>query len=381
MGMVGGGRGAFIGAVHRMTAQLDGLIELCSGAFSSDPERSRASGEDLFLPKNRAYGTYEEMFQKERELPEQDRMDFVSIVTPNDQHYPVIKMALENGFPVVCDKPLCFDWTEAKKLESLVAKSDLLFVLTHNYSGYPMIKEARQRIGSGQLGKIRKVVAEYPQGWLATRLESEGQKQASWRTDPERAGASCCIGDIGTHAAHLTEYVTALEIEEVCADLTSFVEGRRLDDDGSVLLRFRGGARGALLASQISIDEENGLKLRVYGERGGLEWCQEEPNTLLLKWPDRPRELLRTGVNYAHHSSEALRNTRLPAGHPEGYIEAFANLYRNFALALIAQLAGKKPEPEHLDFPGIRDGVRGMAFIEATVQSSKSQQKWTKLPE
>jgi predicted dehydrogenase len=381
MGMVGGGRGAFIGAVHRMTAQLDGLIELCSGAFSSDPERSRASGKDLFLPENRAYGTYAEMFRKEKELPDHERMDFVSIVTPNDQHYPVIKMALEAGFPVVCDKPLCFDWAEAKKLESLVAESGLLFGLTHNYSGYPMIKEARHRIGSGQLGKIRKVVAEYPQGWLATRLESEGQKQASWRTDPNRAGASCCIGDIGTHAAQLTEYVTALEIEEVCADLTSFVEGRRLDDDGSVLLRFRGGARGALLASQISIDEENGLKLRVYGERGGLEWCQEEPNTLLLKWPDRPRELLRTGLNYAHHSSEALRNTRLPAGHPEGYIEAFANLYRNFALTLAAQLAGKQPEPEHLDFPGIRDGVRGMAFIAATVQSSKSPQKWTKLPE
>ncbi len=381
MGMVGGGRGAFIGAVHRMTAQLDGLIELCSGAFSSDPERSIASGRDLFLLENRTYGAYEEMFRKERELPEQERMDFVSIVTPNDQHYPVIKMALETGFPVICDKPLCLDWTEAKKLESLVEKSGLLFGLTHNYSGYPMIKEARQRIRSGQLGKIRKVVAEYPQGWLATRLESEGQKQASWRTDPERAGASCCIGDIGTHAAHLAEYVTALEIEEVCADLTTFVEGRRLDDDGSVLLRFGGGARGALLASQISIGEENGLKLRVYGERGGLEWCQEEPNTLLLKWLDRPREVLRTGVNYAHHSSEALRNTRLPAGHPEGYIEAFANLYRNFALALMARLAGKEPEPEHLDFPGIRDGVRGMAFIEATVQSSKSQQKWTKLPE
>jgi predicted dehydrogenase len=354
---------------------------LCSGAFSSDPERSRDSGRDLFLPENRVYGTYKEMFRKEKELPASERMDFVSIVTPNDQHYPVIKKALETGFPVMCDKPLCFDWAEAKKLERLVEESGLLFGLTHNYSGYPMVKEARERIRSGQLGKIRKVVAEYPQGWLATRLESEGQKQASWRTDPKRAGASCCIGDIGTHAVQLTEYVTGLEIEEVCADLTSFVTGRQLDDDGNILLRLRGGARGALLASQISIDEENGLKLRVYGEKGGLEWCQEEPNTLLLKWLDRPREVVRTGLNYAHHSSEALRNTRLPCGHPEGYLEAFANLYRNFALALSAQLEGKAPKPEHLDFPGIRDGVRGMAFIEATVKSSKSSQKWIKLPE
>jgi predicted dehydrogenase len=380
MGMVGGGRGAFIGAVHRMTAQLDGLVELCSGAFSSDPERSRDSGRDLFLPENRIYGTYEEMFHREKKLPDSERMDFVSIVTPNDQHYPPIKMALEAGFPVMCDKPLCLDWAEAKKLERLVEESGLLFGLTHNYSGYPMVKEARQRIRSGQLGSLRKVVAEYPQGWLATRLESEGQKQASWRTDPKRAGASCCIGDIGTHAVQLTEYVTGLQIEEVCADLTSFVEGRQLDDDGSVLLRLRGGARGALLASQISIDEENGLKLRVYGDKGGLEWCQEEPNTLLLKWLDRPREVVRTGLNYAHHSTEALRNTRLPCGHPEGYLEAFANLYRNFALALSDQLSGEEPKPEHLDFPGIVDGVRGMAFIEAAVQSSQSSQKWTRLP-
>lgn len=372
MGMVGGGRGAFIGAVHRMAATLDGRIELACGAFSSDPERSHASGRDLLLPANRVYRSYEEMFARERALSETERMDFVAIVTPNHQHHPAAKTALESGFPVMCDKPLCTDLAEARELAALVEKTGLLFGLTHNYSGYPMVKEAKARVAAGELGRIRRVVAEYPQGWLATKLESTGQKQAAWRTDPARAGASCCIGDIGTHAAHLAEYVTGLPIREVAAELTTFVEGRRLDDDASVLLRLENGARGVLWASQVAIDEENGLSLRVYGEKGSLEWHQEEPNTLLLKWPDRAREVIRAGVNYGRLSNAAKGAARLPAGHPEGYLEAFANLYRSFAEALAR---GGKP-----DCPTVHDGVRGMAFIEATVQSSKAGGSWTRIP-
>ena len=371
MGMVGGGRGAFIGSVHRIAATLDGTIELTCGAFSSDPERSRASGADLLLPENRVYGDYHEMIEREVALPADEKMDFVTIVTPNDQHCGPAKLALEAGFPVMCDKPLCLNMEEAKELEAMVEKTGLLFGLTHNYTGYPMVKEARQRVRTGELGKIRRVVAEYSQGWLATRLESTGQKQASWRTDPKRAGASCCVGDIGTHAANLTEYVTGLPIEEVSAELSTFVEGRRLDDDASVLLRLADGTRGVLWASQIAIDDENGLNLRVYGEKGGLEWHQEEPNTLLLKWPDKTRDIVRTGANYARLSPETLGASRLPAGHPEGYLEGFANLYRSFASALL--------EDNEADCPTVRDGVRGVAFIEATVASSKDNAKWTRI--
>ena len=380
MGMVGGGRGAFIGGVHRMAAQLDGQIELVCGAFSADPAKSQASGADLFLLANRVYGSYAEMFKREKELPEGERMDCVSIVTPNHMHYPVAKLALEHGFHVICDKPLAFNLKEARALAALVRKTGLIFALTHNYTGYPMVKEARERVRSGQLGKIRKIVVEYPQGWLASLLEATGQKQADWRTDPTRAGASCCIGDIGSHAENLAEYITGLQIESVCAELTTFVTGRKLDDDGSVLLRFTGGARGILSASQISIDEENALAIRVYGEKGGLEWHQEEPNTLLLKWPDRPRQILRTGGGYGTLSAPALKATRLPAGHPEGYLEAFANLYRSFAAAVARAQAGKKVPAAALDFPTVEDGVRGMAFIETVVKSSKSNQKWTKMP-
>lgn len=371
MGMVGGGSGAFIGAVHRMAAGLDGRIELVCGAFSADPERSLRSGRELHVP--RTYGTYQEMFSRERELPGSERMEFVAVVTPNHAHFPVARMALEAGFPVMCDKPLAFDLDEARELAKLVGSTGLLFGLTHNYAGYPMIKEARARVRSGELGAIRRVVAEYPQGWLATRLEATGQKQAAWRTDPARAGASCCVGDIGTHAAHLSEYVTGLEIDEVAAELSIFVEGRSLDDDASVLLRFGGGvaARGVLWASQIAIDEENGLSLRVYGEKGGLAWRQEEPNTLILKWPGRRREIVRSGVNYGGLSPEARRATRLPAGHPEGYIEAFANLYTSFAQALEGDGL--------LDCPGVQDGLRGMAFIEACVESSNANGAWTRL--
>ncbi len=380
MGMVGGGRGAFIGAVHRMAAQLDGQIELVCGAFSADPAKSQASGADLFLPANRVYGSYAEMFKREKELPEGERMDCVSIVTPNHMHYPVAKLALEHGVHVICDKPLAFNLKEARALAALVRKTGLIFALTHNYTGYPMVKEARERVRSGQLGKIRKIVAEYPQGWLASLLEATGQKQADWRTDPTRAGASCCIGDIGSHAENLAEYITGLQIESVCAELTTFVTGRKLEDDGNVLLRFTGGARGILSTSQISIDEENALAIRIYGEKGGLEWHQEDPNTLILKWPDRPRQILRTGGGYGFLSAPALKATRLPAGHPEGYLEAFANLYRSFAAAVALAQAGKKVPAAALDFPTVEDGVRGMAFIETVVKSSKSNQKWTKMP-
>jgi predicted dehydrogenase len=372
MGMVGGGRGAFIGAVHRMAAALDGRIELAAGAFSADPEKSRASGRELLLPADRVYGTWSEMIEKENALPAGERIDFVAIVTPNHEHLPPARAALLAGFPVMCDKPLALSLAEARELQALVRKTGLLFGLTHNYSGYPLIKEARHRVESGELGRVRRVVAEYPQGWLASRLEATGQKQAEWRMDPARAGASSCLGDIGTHAAHLTEYVTGLRLEEVAAELTSFVEGRPLEDDASILIRLEGGARGVLWASQIAIDEENGLSLRVYGEKGSLQWRQEEPNTLLLKWPDRPREVIRAGANYGRLSKEALSATRLPAGHPEGFLEAFANLYKDFATAL---LSGGKP-----DVPTVDDGVRGMAFIEACIESARSSGRWTRIP-
>ena len=372
--MVGGGIGAFIGAVHRMAAALDGEIELVCGAFSGNPEKSKASGEALYLPASRVYGNYEEMIHCERQLPEGERMDFISIVTPNHLHYGPAKMALENGFPVVCDKPLCFDLEEAYDLQSLVQQTGLLFALTHNYTGYPMVKQARMMVQRGELGKIRKVVVEYPQGWLSTKLEDSEQKQASWRTDPQRSGIAGAMGDIGTHAENLAEYITGLQISALCADLSAFVEGRRLDDDGNVLLRFDNGAKGVLHASQISAGEENDLNIRVYGEKGGLQWRQMEPNTLIVKWLDKPMQLLRTGVGPLY--PETLAHSRIPAGHPEGYLEAFANIYRNFARCLRARLQGQDPDPLYLDFPSVDDGLRGMLFIERVVESSKSNQKW-----
>ena len=377
MGMVGGGRGAFIGGVHRMAAAIDGEIELVCGAFSSNPQKSKASGQDLMLPANRVYGNYEEMIRKEKSLPEGERMDFVSIVTPNHMHYGPAKMALENGFAVVCDKPLCFDMKEAKTLQRLVKKTGLLFALTHNYTGYPLVKQARMMVAKGKIGKVRKVVVEYPQGWLSTRLEATDQKQADWRTDPKRSGIAGAMGDIGTHAENLAEYITGLKITRLCADLTTFVEGRRLDDDGNVLLQFDNGARGILFASQISAGEENNLKIRVYGEKAGLEWAQMEPNTLIVRWLDKPVEILRTGGPGLYPVAGA--HTRIPAGHPEGYLEAFANIYRNFAYCLRAQLKGKKAKAVYHDFPTVEDGLRGMHFIEKVVASSKSKQKWVKL--
>ena len=291
MGMVGGGRGAFIGAVHRIAANIDGQIELVCGAFSSDPQRSRDSGADFFLPPDRCYGTFQEMIEREKARPAGERMDFISIVTPNHMHFPPAKMALENGFHVLSDKPATLSLAEARALGAIVKKTGLLYGLTHNYTGYPLVKQAREMVAAGALGKLRKVVVEYPQGWLATAIEASGQKQAAWRTDPKRSGAAGCIGDIGTHAENLAEYITGLEIKELAADLTAFVKGRKLDDDGNVLLRFKGGAKGVLHASQISVGEENNLSIRVYGEKGGLEWHQREPNTLLLKWPDQPMQV------------------------------------------------------------------------------------------
>jgi len=372
--MVGGGRGAFIGAVHRMAATLDGEIELVCGAFSSDPEKSKASGADLYLPPDRVYGSFEEMILQEKALPEGERMDFVSIVTPNHVHFPPAKMALENGFSVVCDKPLSFNTDEALELQQLVESTGLLFAITHNYTGYPMVKQARAMVRNGEFGAIRKVIVAYPQGWLSTRLEATDQKQASWRTDPKRSGAAGAMGDIGTHAENLAEYITGLRITKLCADLHTFVEGRQLDDDGSVLLRFDNGARGILYATQIAAGEENALHIRVYGEKGGLEWHQMYPNDLKVRWLDKPEQLLRTGVGDLHPAAQSA--ARIPAGHPEGYLEAFANIYRNFAHCLRARLSGQKPDPAYEDFPTVEDGVRGMKFIDRVIESSASDQKW-----
>ena len=379
MGMVGGGRDAFIGPVHRIAAQMDNRTELVCGAFSSTPEKSRLSGGDLFLHPDRVYGNYDEMFRKEAALPNCDRMDFVAIVTPNNVHYPAAVAALDAGFHVVCDKPMTMTLDEARDLEGRVAEAGKLFCLTHNYTGYPMVKEARDLVSSGELGKVRRIVVEYPQGWLATRLESEGVKQAMWRTDPNLAGASSCMGDIGTHCENLAEYVTGLRITEMCADLATFVEGRALDDDGSVLLRFEGGARGLLWASQIAVGEENGLRLRVYGETGGIEWRQLEPNTLVVHSPDRPTEIRRAATPFVGADAAAI-NVRLPAGHPEGYIEAFANIYNCFADAVSDVISGGDVDEEEYDYPNVHDGVRGMAFLDAVVRSSSSDQKWVRFP-
>ena len=374
MGMVGGGLDAFIGAVHRRAAAFDNEIELVCGCFSSSPDKSKATGLALYLPENRVYGSFDEMIRREKELPEGERMDFLSIVTPNFMHFPPAKMALENGFHVMCDKPMTLNLAEAKELKGIVDKSGLVFGLTHNYTGYPMVKEARAMIKNGILGKIRKVVVEYPQGWLSTKEEDTDYKQAIWRTDPAKSGAAGCMGDIGTHAENLAEYVTGLHITELCADLTSFVPGRQLDDDGNLLLRFDNGAKGILQASQIANGEENSLKIFVYGELGGVEWHQMEPNTLYYKTQEGQR-IIRPNVGKLSESAAA--HWRMPPGHPEGFFEAFANLYRNFAYAVKANIDGKPADPIY-DFPGVDDGVRGLAFIDTVIASNGSETKWTK---
>ena len=381
MGMVGGGKDAFIGAVHRIAAFMDGKIELVCGAFSVNPEISQESARELFVAENRVYPDYQTMIAQEAQLPEGERMDFLTIVTPNFLHYEPAKLALEAGFDVVVEKPITVSLEEAKSLQEIVERTGRTLCLTHTYSGYPMVKQAKAMVAEGHFGKIRKIVVEYPQGWLSRLSEREGNAGAAWRSDPKRSGKSLVMGDIGTHAAHLAEYVTGLRIKEVCADLTTFVEGRLLDDDGSVLLRFEDGAKGVLMASQISAGEENAVRIRVYGEKGGLEWANEDPNNLIVKMLDQPRQLYRTGNNYAAPftlSSFATHNTRIPAGHPEGLLESFANIYRNFALTVSAKREGNTPTPEQMDFPTVADGVRGMAFIDTVVKSNESNEKWTK---
>lgn len=375
MGMIGGGKGAFIGAVHRIAANMDGLIELSAGALSSRPEVALESGKLLMLPEDRIYPSYEEMLEKESRLPADKRIDFVSIVTPNFAHFGPAMLALEKGFHVVIDKPITFSLDEAKQLQRKVEETGLALCLTHTYSGYPLVKQAKQMIREGLLGKIRKVWVEYPQGWLSGLTEKEGNAQAAWRTDPAKSGKSSCMGDIGTHAAHLAEYITGLKITRLCADLNIMVDGRALDDDGNVLLKFDNGAAGVLMASQVAAGEENALKIRIYGEKGGLEWAQQEPNTLLVKWLDQPTQIYRTGAGYL--GSYAKHNTRTPGGHPEGYLEAFGNIYRNFALTVSAKMNGEQPTKEMLDFPTAEEGVRGMAFIDNVIKSGASKEKWT----
>jgi len=375
MGMIGGGKDAFIGAVHRIAANIDGQIELCCGALSVNPEVAKESGKILFLDEDRAYTSYQELFEKESLLPADQRIDFVTIVTPNFAHFEPAMMALENGFNVVIEKPITLSLEEAKLLQQKVEETGLTLCLTHTYSGYPMVKQARQMVKDGMLGAIRKIMVEYPQGWLSTLTEREGNAGAAWRTDPKKSGKSGSMGDIGTHAAQLAEYISGLKISKMCADLNIVVEGRGLDDDGNVLLKFDNGANGVLIASQIAAGEENALKIKVYGEKGGLEWHQMEPNTLLMKWLDQPAQVYRAGQAYL--SDVAKHNTRVPGGHPEGYLEAFANIYRNFAATVSAKLNGEQPTEFELDFPNVADGVRGMAFIENVVASSQSDQKWS----
>jgi predicted dehydrogenase len=375
MGMVGGGKDAFIGAIHRLAANMDGLIEVVCGALSINPEIAKESGKMLFLPQDRTYLTFEEMIEKESKLPADKRMDFVTIVTPNFAHFAPAMLAMEKGFHVVVEKPIAFTLDEAKQLKKKVSETGLILLLTHTYSGYPMVRQARAMVKDGALGKIKKIYVEYPQGWLSKLTEREGNAQAAWRTDPKRSGKAGGMGDIGTHAAHLAEYISGLKITHLCADLNIMVPGRALDDDGNVLLKFDNGAAGVLMASQVAAGEENALKIRIYGEKGGLEWAQQEPNTLLVKWLEKPTEIYRAGTN-GFLAKDALFNCRTPAGHPEGYLEAFANLYRNFALSVSARIDGI-PAPPELDFPSVEDGIRGMAFIDNVVASGQSSEKWT----
>ena len=380
MGMVGGGPGAFIGEVHRKAARRDGGIELVGGAIDINPRKSKQMGRELCLESRRVYGTYEQMIERELKLAEGERIDFVSITTPNNWHFPIACDFLRAGFHVMCEKPMTFNVKEARQLRAIVKKSGKVFGLMHNYTGYPMVKLARDMVKDGDLGKIRKIVVQYPQGWLATALERTGQMQAAWRTDPKQSGGAGCMGDIGTHAENLSEYITGLKIREICADLTIFVKGRRLDDDGNCLLRFNNGAKGILHASQISIGEENGLAIWIYGEERSLEWHQEHPNHLYVKEPDGPVEVWRRGNNYvAAKSAAAARATRLPSGHPEAFFEAFANVYCNFADTVRAKLTRSKPEKLALDFPDVDDGLRGMLFIDTVLASAKSGRKWMKM--
>lgn len=377
MGMVGGGRGAFIGAVHRMAANLDGKIELVAGNFSSDAERSRLSGQDFFIDPARVYASYEEMAEKEAALPLGERIDFVSIVASNNLHFPVAKKFLESGIHVICEKPMTLSLEEAKELRDIVEKSGLVFALTHNYTGYPMVKEARAMVKAGKLGRILKIVVEYPQGYAVTQLkQQENEKISSWRADPKKAGISNCMADIGIHAENLARYISGEQLQEVAADLNTFIPGKVLDDDGSVLLRYENGARGVLYASQISGGDENALCVRIYGTEASIEWHQEHPNELIVKFADQPRQIWRRGNSY--NGPESAKNTRIPFGHPEGFIEAFANIYLAVTEAVTDHINGDF-KPGSYDFPTVDDGVEGLAFIEAVVKSSSENAGWSKL--
>jgi predicted dehydrogenase len=378
MGMVGGGPGAFIGDVHLKAAHLDGTIELVAGAFSSDPNKSHERGKELNLKSVRVYDNYTQMITNEKKLPEGERIDFVTITTPNNSHFPISRDFLNNGFHVLCEKPMTFDIKEANDLEKIVKESGLVFGVNFNYTGYPMVKLARDLVKQEDLGKIRKIVVIYPQGWLADPIEKAGSKQAEWRTDPKQSGAAGCLGDIGVHAHNLSEYISGLKVTQLCADLTTFVPNRKLDDDVNILLRFEEGAKGVLHASQISIGEENGLAIWIYGEKGGLEWHQEHPNYLYVKKPDAPVQIWRRGNEYiGARSAAAARATRLPFGHPEAFIEDTANIYRNFGDTLCAAILDTAPNELALDFPDIDDGLRGMLFIETVLESANSDKKWT----
>ena len=373
--MVGGGRNAFIGGVHRHAMALDGRIELVAGALSSDPAKAVASGRDLMLRDERNHGSWQELLEHELSLPPEERIDFVSIVTPNHVHYDVAKAFAGAGFHVVCDKPLVHTSAQADELVSIARKTGVVFGVTYNYCGYPMVRQARAMVSAGAIGEIRKVVVDYHQGWLANRIEEEGNKQADWRTDPSRSGIAGAMGDIGSHAENLLATVTGLQVDSICADLHSFVPGRRLDDDASVLLRFSNGARGVLLASQIAAGCENDLRLRVFGSTGSLDWRQEEPNTLVHSPVGAPRQILTRGSPWLDAS--ARHACRLPPGHPEAFLEAFANVYLGVAAEIQARLDGTTPDPVMADYARVEDGARGVRFIEASVESARSERKWT----
>lgn len=377
MGMVGGGQGAFIGGVHRMAAALDGGIEFVAGALSSTPERSLASGAELGLPEGRTYPTWEAMLEGELRLPPEERIDFVTVVTPNDVHYPVARAFADAGIHVVCDKPLVHTSEQAADLLEVTRRSRVVFAVTYNYTGYPMVRQAREMVRSGLLGELRKVIVEYNQGWLATRLEEQGNKQAEWRSDPARNGIGGALGDIGSHAENLAASVTGLELEALCADLTSFVPGRPLDDDASLLLRFRGGAKGILWCSQIEVGAENDLRLRVFGSQGSLSWRQEDPNELHYSQLEGPLQVLKRGNPYLGESARLA--SRLPSGHPEAFIEAFANVYRGAAEAIRAKQENRPADPLLADYPTLEDGARGVNFIQAAVESARSERKWTEV--
>ena len=379
MGMVGGGPGSFIGIVHYNAAVLDGQIQLVCGAFSSDPSKSKQAGAQYYLDAARTYDSFREMIEKERGLPEGKRMDFLCIVTPNHLHYEPARLALENGFHVVSDKPLTLNTEQARKLVKLAEDTGLLFAVTHPYVAYPLVQEAKLMNKNGVLGKIRKVVVEYPQGWLSTPLEKTDNKQAGWRADPARSGPCGSMADIGTHALNLAEFVTGLRVTELCADLSTFVPDRKLDDDGNILVKYNNGAKGIIFATQIAAGEENDVNFRIYGEKGGMEWHQHDPNRLILKMLDKPIQIIRAGHS-EYLSDVAKYNTRLPFGHPEGLIEAFANIYRNVAVCIQHRMEGKKPPALADDFPNVYDGLRGMLFQETVLESSKKQQ-WVKFHE